>query len=504
VRDVATPLAETQPEPLAIAEQPWNAPPWMAPRRPSSFTQPAPTLRHSALRFPETPFTPPDRAGYEHCLRTSPCAYIVPEETLPLTRVTLFVDAPSTRDPVGKEGLSDLLAAILRRAGSASRTREQFEQALARLNATLTIETGVTGPRLHLLSPPDGAAQALELLGELVSDPAIDAVFEAERERAAISVERAADAPGFQARLLFDRALYAGAHPLARRPTAASVRAIGLNDVRALYESRYRMPYLALGISGRVQRRDVEAAIESGFKVGTVSVATPSALAAPQGAPPGVSGRAVVTRDLDIRQAHVHIGHAGIAGSPEDHAALEVMNYILSGGGFVSRMMKLLRTDTGITSALYGSVEPGRGVVNPYLWSFTGAPETIARGVRLALEQIETMREKGVSEEEFQAARTAYIDGLVPASYETAHLVATRLATKALFGLYDYHSPQYLNYYAGDADQLAALRRLTREDVNRAARRYLDPVNIVIAVAGPMALIQEHATAEERPLVSGR
>ncbi len=66
-----------------------------------------------------------------------------------------------------------------------------------------------------------------------------------------------------------------------------------------------------------------------------------------------------------------------------------------------------------------------------------------------------------MAEEEFQAARTAYIDGLVPASYETAHLVATRLATKALFGLYDYQSPQYLNYYAGDEAQLAALRKLT-------------------------------------------
>ena len=100
------------------------------------------------------------------------------------------------------------------------------------------------------------------------------------------------------------------------------------------------------------------------------------------------------------------------------------------------------------------------------------------------------MHDRGVTEEEFQAARTAYIDGLVPASYETAHLLATRLATKALFGFYDYQSPQYLNYYAGDAAQLAALKALTREDVNRAARKYLHPANLVIAVAGPLQVIQ--------------
>jgi zinc protease len=200
----------------------------------------------------------------------------------------------------------------------------------------------------------------------------------------------------------------------------------------------------------------------------------------------------------------VLIGHAGISGSPEDHAALEVMNYILSGGGFVSRMMKLLRTDTGITSALSGSVEPGRGIVNPYLWRFSGRPETIAQGVRLLLEQIAGMRERGITEEEFQSARTAYIDGLIPASYETAHEVATRLATKALFGLYDYQAPQYLNYYAGDDAQLAALGSLSPDDVNRAARKYLDPANIVITVVGPLELILRNATPAERELLRAR
>ena len=215
---------------------------------------------------------------------------------------------------------------------------------------------------------------------------------------------------------------------------------------------------MALAVSGRIERRAVEEADRRRVRDAAGRPRRLTGRRSRRRAAPKPTGRVVVTRDLPIRQGHVLIGHAGIRGIPEDHAALEVLNYILSGGGFVSRMMKLLRTDTGITSALYGSVEPGRAVVNPYLWQFTGAPETIARGVRLSLEQIEKMRDGGVTEEEFQAARTAYLDGLVPASYETAHEIATRLATRALFGLYDYQSPQYLNYYAGDADQLGALR----------------------------------------------
>ncbi len=500
-RDVSLPGADRLPEPLAIAEHPWNGPPWLAARRPSRFEQPAPTLRHTALKFSDTPFVPPVPGTYLHQLPNGLRAFIVPDPVLPMAQVTLFVDAPAIDDPAGKEGLASLLANILRRTGTASMTRAQFEAALDRLNATLTIAADQNGTRVHVVAPPAAAADALVLVGGLMMSPDIQSVFEAERDRLAVSAGRAMDAPTAQARLVFDQALYGKDHVAARRPSAASVRAITLDEVRELHRLRYRTDHMTIAVSGRIERASIEKALAA--SLGALPVPPPNGIES-RHPRPMISGRRIVTRDLDIRQGHVLIGHAGIQGIPDDHAALEVLNYILSGGGFVSRMMKLLRTDTGITSALYGSVEPGRGVVNPYLWRFSGAPETIARGIRLALEQVERMKEAGVTNEEFEAARTAYIDGLVPASYETAHETATRLATKALFGVYDYQAPQYLNYYAGDEAQLAALRKLTRDDVNRAAQKYLDPANIVIAVAGPMKIIQENAAPEERALVGAR
>ena len=501
VRDVAVPPAGQQPDPLAIAENPWNAPPWLAPRRPSRFLEPAPTLRHTQLKFTTATFTPPAAARHVTQLPNGVRTVIVADPVLPMAQVTVLIDALALADPSGKEGLASLVANILRRTGTTTQTRQQIESALATLNAVLTITADSQGTRLHVVSPPEAAADVLALIGGLVLTPDLASVFESERDRLAVASGRAADSPVVQARLLFDQTLYGSGHPLARRATPASVRAIALEDVRELHRSRYRADRLAIAVSGAVDQAIVAKAIASAF--GKAPAGGNRAPAAAPAAAPQVSGVKSVTRDFDIRQAHVLIGHGGISGIPEDHAALEVMNYILSGGGFVSRMMKLLRTDTGITSALSGSVEPGRDVVNPYLWRFSGRPETIAQGVRLSLEQIAKMREGGVTEEEFQSARIAYLDGLVPASYETAHEVAMRLATKALFGLYDYQAPQYLNYYAGDETQLAALRKLTREDVNRAARKYLDPANIVVVVAGPMDLIRKHATPEERKLLGG-
>jgi predicted Zn-dependent peptidase len=503
VRDVSSPSTGRQPDPLAVAEYPWNAPPWLAARRPSRFLEPSPTLRHTELTFTGSGFTPPSPARYLHRLPNGLRSFIVAEPLLPMARVTVLVDAPALADPAGKEGRASLLANILQRTGTTKQSRREIEEALARLNAVLTITADQNGTRLHVVSPPDGAGEALSLIGALVLTPDLSSAFEAERERLAISAGRAADSPLAQARLLFDTALYGAAHPVARRATGSSVRAITLEDVRRLHQERYRPDRMTVAVSGSVDREAIEKAIGRAFGQ-AVREPPVAATAAVVSDAPKVSGRVTVTRDLDIRQGHVLIGHAGIRGIPGDHAALEVMNYILSGGGFVSRMMKLLRTDTGITSALSGSVEPGRGVVNPYLWRFSGRPETIARGVRLSLEQMARMRESGVTAEEFEAARTAYVDGLVPASYETAHEVAVRLASRALFGLYDYQAPQYLNYYAGDQAQLAAFRRLTREEVNRAARKYLDPSNLVIAVAGPMEVIRKHASPEERVLLADR
>ena len=500
VREVSKPDRTDLPEPLAIAENPWNAPPWLAGRRPSRFLTPAPTLRHTELTFPESAFTPPDPAKYAMAGPSSLRAFLVPDPLLPMVQVTVLIDAPARSDPAGKEGLASLLANIIQRTGTTRRPRVEIEAELARLNATLTVAADANGTRLQLVSPPASAAAALALVGSLVTSPDLASGFEAERDRFAVAAGRAGDAPLAQARQIFDAALYGADHTVARRATTASVRSITLEDVRALHGARYTAANIAVAVSGSLERAAMERAVTEAFR--GVRQGSPPAASAPAGAaPPAVDGRVVVTKDLDIRQGHVLIGHAGIEGTPADHAALELMNYLLSGGGFVSRMMKLLRTDTGITSALYGSVEPGRGVVNPYLWQFSGRPETIAKGVRLALEQIQKMRDGGVTDAEFQAARTAYLDGLVPASYETPHEIATRLATKSLFGLYDYQSPQYLNYYAGDAEQLTALRKLTRDDVNRAARKYLHPDNLVIAVAGPMEVIRQHASDEERALL---
>jgi predicted Zn-dependent peptidase len=489
-------------EPLAIAEQPWYAPPWMAVRRPSMFTTPSPFEHWRDIAATPQPFTVPEPRQHLRRLPGGLQAIIVRDTLLPIVQVTALIDARPLDEPAGREGVAGLTAELLR-AGAAGRDRAGIDAELRRIGATIAVSADGNRTRVHVMAPAAAGADAARLVAGLVGQPTFDAAaFEAERARHALRAGRSLDDANARLRALFHGSLYGAAHPLGRMPTAESVRAITADDVRAFHAARYATGNVIFAVSGAMNSAAIERALREGY--GSGPRPTADAAAARRPAIPAVSppaGINVVTSEFDSRQGHVMFGHLGLEGIPDDHAALEVMHHILTGGAFVSRMMEQLRTRTGITAAQYGVAEPGRGVRNPYVWRFSGNPETLARGIRLALEEIRKVRDDGITAEEFEAARTSYIDGLIPAEYETAHRTAERLAQKQLFGMYLYRQAGYLNYYAGDAAQIAALRRLTLEDVNRAARKYLDPENLVIAVVGPLDAIRAAAAPEEAALV---
>jgi hypothetical protein len=144
-------------------------------------------------------------------------------------------------------------------------------------------------------------------------------------------------------------------------------------------------------------------------------------------------------------------GHLGLDGIPDDHAALELMHHILTGGAFVSRMMEQLRTRTGITAAQYGMAEPGRGVRNPYVWRFSGNPETLARGIRLALEEIRRYATRGSRRRSSRRRerRTSRASSRRPTTRRTAPPSAWPRNNSSACTVH--RSTGYLNYYAGDS-----------------------------------------------------
>jgi hypothetical protein len=187
------------------------------------------------------------------------------------------------------------------------------------------------------------------------------------------------------------------------------------------------------------------------------------------------------------------MGYPGIAGVPEDDAALEIMHYVLAGGGFASRMMDELRTSRGLTAAL----RPWRVCVA--LQRQSGHDRRGDRGG--------VCRDREDAGERADAGRIrAGAHGLSRRQHPAClrFRARARLALRAarVVGFYEYTSEQYLNYYAGDERQAATIRKLTLADVNAAAKKYLRPNDAVIAIVGPVARIQKGATGDTQRYVT--
>ena len=490
-------------EPFAITEQPWYAPPWMADRERERFTSPMPVNDWIELEFKQVDFDPPSKDEALVTLDNGFRAFVQPSELLPMVQVSLFVNTPEIGEPAGKEGISALTSSLLR-DGSRVIGDKNINTALNDLGASLSVSTDRKGVIYRFTARSEAGPELLMLIGSMITTPNFEQNFESVQNRVAASADRSLESAPAKLRSLFEENLFGKDHPYGRTATGESIRSIAIYDVQEFYSQYYSPDNMTLAVSGPLRREAVREVLDdSGFsEIHSGGAQRGRYFQPPMFEPAGE--RQVVTHETDTRQGHVMIGHEGIQGLPEDHAALEVMNYILSGGGFVSRMMELLRTQTGITSALFGEGEPGIHAEYPYLWRFSGNPETLAEGILLAINEIEKMKEHGVTEEEFEAARTAYIDGLIPASYDTPHKTAERFAYYALHGMYAYQSPQYLNYYAGAHEELRAFRELTIEDVNRAAEKYLHPERLLITVAGPIQTIWENASKDSRQILGDK
>ncbi len=478
-------------EPLAVAEQPWYAPPWMSVRRPAGFASPPPAPHYEDLFVEPAALTFPDPAAHRIATPDGLQAFLVEDALLPLVNLTVYIDAPTTHDPAGQEGLAELTAEALRRGGAGSYTAEGLSDALAALGASLSIDVDHNRTRLHLRGPAEAAMDLAALAGTLVTAPRFDAeAVASERDRHALQAARAADDAPTALRQRFHEALYGPDHPLGRYPTETSVGSLTTEDVERFHAQWYRPERVTIAISGAIDRDALSGQLADAF---SFAADAPEAPTLPEETLPTLAERQTFSIHRDTRQAHAMLGHHGLQGRPDNHAAIELMHYILAGGGFVSRMMEELRVQTGITSALYGELEPGRRYTAPYLWRFSGNPETLAEGIDRAIRQIERMATEGVTADEVEAARNGYLAGFIPASYDTPHKTAERLAYHALTGQYAYQARQYMHYYAGDAAQVEALEAVTAADVTAAARELLQPGRLVIAVAGPLEEVRAHA-----------
>ncbi|MBI4529282.1 MAG: insulinase family protein [Deltaproteobacteria bacterium] len=390
------------------------------------------------------------------------------QNTLPMVTLTLLIRAGSRYDPAAREGLANLTARLLT-YGTKTRSAVEINETLDFIGASLSTACSEDVATLNLTVLKKDLDTGLSLLAELLTE-SIFPEQEIEREKQSIiaSIRAKYEEPGEVAQMKFMEALF----PQSRygRPvegTADSVRAITGDGPVEFYRQYYRPNRAILAVVGNITHQEMTQRISTVFQSWKKG---PTADEAPPSVLPGPSR--LVRIDQNLTQANIIVGHVGVPRSHPDYYAIQVMNYVLGGGGFSSRLMDSIRNERGLAYSVYSSFGAEK-FFGTFQIVMQTKNESAGEAIRIAREEIQKIREKGASREELNAAKD-FLVGSFPLRIDTNRKVASFLAQVEFLELGLDYPDRYPNL----------IRAVTQEDVLRAARRYLDPEKlIVVAVA---------------------
>ncbi|MBS3934599.1 MAG: insulinase family protein [Sulfuritalea sp.] len=399
--------------------------------------------------------------------------YFVESRGLPILDVQIDFVAGAARSPAGpatgeadKAGVASLTAALIE-AGTPRLNEEQISARLVDLGAKLS--SGSDHDRasvtLRTLSTPEEKAGALALLRAVLSTPTFpEAVVNREKTRSIEALRDAETRPDSLVARRFAQAIYAG-HPYGRLATPASVARISRDDLVTFHRTFYVAHGAVVSIIGDVSRAEAEA-IAAGL-----TEALPQGAAPPPLPPVALPKGGTIKVPHPASQSHIRVGLPAIPreDSP-DHFALLVGNYILGGGGFVSRLMKEVREKRGFAYSVYSAFSP-RVLPGPFEIGLQTKREQSAAALKVVDEVLAGLLAEGPSAQELAAAKKNLIDGQALRIDSNAKLLA-HLSLIGFHGL----PTDYLDRFP---QRVAAV---TREDVRNALRRYIKPEHLVTVI----------------------
>lgn len=338
----------------------------------------------------------------------------VENHSIPILDLSVEFDAGSRRDPEGKAGMAELTNAMLARGLRQSdapmpepaMTEAQISDGFADIAAQRGGGAGIdrAGATLRTLSSRGERDAAVNLLARVLAHPSFPADLLARDKARTIAAIREDDTkPETIASKAFWRALY-GPHPYAKQETVESVEAITRDDLVAFHRAHYVANRAVIAMIGDISRADAEA------------VAQQLTLRLPQGAPLPEIPEVVLMPAKEERidhpasQAHVLTGMPALARGDADYFPLIVGNYVLGGGGFVSRLTREVREKRGLSYSVYSYFNP-LAQPGPFQAGFQTQREQTAEALKVLRDTMATFLREGPTPKELQAAKDNLIGG---------------------------------------------------------------------------------------------
>jgi zinc protease len=395
---------------------------------------------------------------------------VAEEHSLPFVTLQLLVKAGSGKDPLGQEGLARLTAKGLL-LGTARRAARAIDEELDFIGASLDSSAGRDYITLSLRVLKKDLGKGLALFLEVLTQPVFpqeEIKKEVQKTLAAIQAEE--DQPEEVTEKAFEETLYLrGPYKYPVEGTKDSLPRITRGDIVQFYQRNYHPGNAVLAVVGDITQAEVKAGLLPLLDRWPRGKASVTALQ-------NVFAREAKTVKINrsVTQANVILGQEGVSRDNSDYYALMVMNHILGGGGFSSRLMEEIRNKRGLAYSVYSFLDPGK-----YPGSFQivlQTKNTSAReAISLAREQVERIRKEPVSEKELEGAKK-YLVGSFPMRLDTQGKLANFLVQVEYYGLGQ--------DYPGKYPRL--INSITREEILRVARIHLHPETSILVIVADL------------------
>lgn len=428
------------------------------------------------LVFKPFAYVPPGAKDHRTVLKSGVVAYLAENHELPLVNIQILLKGGTYLNPPGKEGLAELTGYLLARGGTKNRKAEDLEERLAFLAAQLNSAYGEDRGTVSLNLLAKDLDEGLAILREVLTEPRFqDDKLKLRKDQTLADMKQRNDSSADIERRERSLLAYGDGFYLNRLETKASLEGLSRDDVAAFHRKWVDPKNVLVAAAGDFRKGDMAVKLDKLFAgwpykgEAAPPVPKPSHALAP--------GTFLV--DKDVNQGRVSIMLPGLLRTDPDFFAAALMNDILGGGGFTSRITNRVRSDEGLAysagSALQGGIwYPGR-----FGAAFQSKVRTAAYASQIVIEEMKKLRDGDVTDEELDTAKRSFIDTL-PRRFSTPVQVTGLLAEEEFTGRYASEPGYYAKYQAN-------VEKVTKAEVKRQAQRLLKAEAVTLLVVGKKA-----------------
>ncbi|MCS6874688.1 MAG: insulinase family protein [Pyrinomonadaceae bacterium] len=403
--------------------------------------------------------------------------WFVKHSELPIVSMNMVFRAGADLDPIDRAGLAVLTSDLIDN-GTKTRSAVEIANQLQSLGTNLVTSAGWDSSNLSMLTLKKNLDKALEIFSDVLINPSFpQEELETVKRRMLVSFLQRKDDPNQISNIVYSVLLYGKNHPYGKpiNGDETTIKAITREEIQKFYETYYRPNNAVLIVVGDTSLKEIVPKLEKAF-AGWKAAEIPRTLT-----PPDVElknpGIYIVDRP-GAAQSVISIGHVGVSRSNPDYIPLVVMNSIL-GGQFTSRVNLNLREDKGYTYGARTSWSFRRGA-GPFEASAAVQTAVTKGAVVEFLKEINgILGERPVTSQELEYNKQSIIRRY-PQGFETVGQIANQLATLAIYNLPD----NYFNEF------LQKVKAVTIEDINRVAKKYIQPDKMAILIVGDRKVIE--------------